>query len=86
VRERSCRVAAPAARAPPGILSHLSSDGGDALPGLVWSGDLDGDRRLDLVLDVTDHDNVSEPTLFLSTRAHQGQAVGRAAALRTTGC
>lgn len=60
--------------------------GNDAYPHLRWAGDLDRDGRLDLLIDVSDHYNVSQPTLFLSSQASDGELVHAAAALRSLGC
>lgn len=60
--------------------------GSDAWPHVIWAGDLDRDGRLDLLIDVTDHYNVSAPTLFLSSQAKPGERVGEAAVLRSVGC
>lgn len=60
--------------------------GSDAWPHLRWAGDIDRDGRLDLLIDMTDHYNVSAPTLFLSTQAKDGELVGAAAVLRSVGC
>jgi hypothetical protein len=53
---------------------------------LLWAGDLDGDSKLDLYLDVSHHYNVSEKRLFLSSLAKPGQLVGELGKLRTVGC
>lgn len=53
---------------------------------VIWSGDLDADGKLDLVLDTSDHYNVFAPSLFLSTEARNGQIVGEAASFVTSGC
>jgi hypothetical protein len=50
---------------------------------LLWAGDLDGDGKLDLLLDLHDHYNVSEPTLFLSSKAEKGKLVKRFTSYRT---
>ncbi len=55
-------------------------------PGVIWAGDLDGDNKLDLLLDLTWHYNVTVPTLFLSTFAKPGELVGLAGQLTLTGC
>ena len=60
--------------------------GSDAWPHVTWAGDVDRDGRLDLLIDLTDHYNVSAPTLFLSTLAKPGELVGAAAELRSVGC
>lgn len=51
-----------------------------------WIGDLDGDGRWDFIVNQTNHYNVNEPTLFLSTLAEEGEIAGRAATFRTVGC
>ena len=58
----------------------------DASPRVLWAGDLDRDGRLDLLLDLTTHYNVSAPTLLLSSMAGKSELVRSAAVFRTTGC
>ena len=55
-------------------------------PALLWAGDLDGDSRLDLLLDESGHYNVTETVLYLSSAAAPGALVGRVGRHRTTGC
>ncbi|HEY9194127.1 MAG TPA: hypothetical protein VIO81_14755 [Methyloversatilis sp.] len=58
-----------------------------ASTGLIWAGDLDGDGRLDLILDVSNHDNaVAQVRVFLSSRAAPGRLVGEAASFGAVGC
>ena len=52
---------------------------------VLWAGDLDGDGKLDLYLQLGDHYNVAERILFVSTKAAPGQLVGRFAVFRTVG-
>ncbi len=59
--------------------------GSDASTALLFAGDLDGDGRLDLLLDTSDHYNVRQPTLFLSGEA-EGQPVRAVAQHRAVGC
>jgi hypothetical protein len=59
---------------------------GDAEPKVLFAGDLDGDGRVDLLIDTTDHYNLSRPTLFLSSAAKQGQHVAEVAQQNITGC
>ncbi|MBI5473826.1 MAG: hypothetical protein HY961_15930 [Ignavibacteriae bacterium] len=58
----------------------------DGSPTLRWAGDLDRDGRLDLLMDLTNHYNVSEPTLFLSSRAAANELVKKVASHRQVGC
>lgn len=58
----------------------------DATAEVLFAGDLDRDGRLDLILEATDHYNVSRPTLLLSTQARDGQIVGRVAQYEAVGC
>lgn len=58
----------------------------EAYPGLLWVGDLDRDGKLDLIADITYHYNVQHLVLYLSSYAKQGQLVGLAAELKTSGC
>jgi len=53
---------------------------------LIWAGDLDGDGKLDLLVDITNHYNGSGSALFLSSKAKSGEIVGLAAKLETVGC
>jgi hypothetical protein len=47
---------------------------------ILWAGDLDGDGKLDLYLQLGD-----ERILFVSTKAASGQVVGKFAVFRTKG-
>jgi len=55
-------------------------------PRIAWAGDLDGDHRIDLLVDTSDHYNVSELRLYLSSGAKAGHLVREAARFRSTGC
>ncbi|MEO9964150.1 MAG: hypothetical protein ABJF11_00085 [Reichenbachiella sp.] len=44
-------------------------------PGLIWSGDLDGDRKLDLIIDCICEDTSTNMALFLSSRADGSEMV-----------
>ena len=64
-----------------------SLDTDSANTGLIWAGDLDGDGRLDLILDVSNHYNaVAQVRVFLSSRAAPGRLVGEAASFGAVGC
>ena len=56
-----------------------TSLGDDAMPQLLFAGDLDRDGRLDLLFDTTDHYNLQRPTLFLSSAAASSAARANAA-------
>ncbi len=67
------------------ILAYDSTNG--AIPSLLWTGDLDGDSQLDLVIDATPHYTVySAPMLFLSSMAKGDNLVQRVAIFVATGC
>lgn len=55
-------------------------------PSLLWAGDLDRDGKLDLLMDLTNHYNATEPTLFLSSRAAPNDLVKKVASHRQIGC
>jgi hypothetical protein len=58
----------------------------DANPSLIWAGDLDKDGSLDLLLDLSNHYNVSAPTLFLSSEARSDELVVKVAEFMIYGC
>lgn len=58
----------------------------DAIPKLMWAGDLDRDGKPDLLIDLAGHYNVSEPTLFLSSRVEKGKLLKKVASCRGVGC
>jgi hypothetical protein len=60
--------------------------GDDATPHLVFAGDLDRDGRPDLILETSDHYNLSRPTLFLSSGAAAGEGLRRESEYRAVGC
>jgi len=60
--------------------------GNDAIPIVLWAGDLDGDGALDLVVELTDHYNVSRPTLFMSRRSIGCVVLEKIAEHVSTGC
>ncbi|HNB23514.1 MAG TPA: hypothetical protein PKZ32_13920 [Candidatus Melainabacteria bacterium] len=57
-----------------------------SFPSLLWAGDLDGDGKLDLIMDTTDNYNMRDLTLFLSTRAKPGRLVEKVVNHISTGC
>lgn len=58
----------------------------EVFPELLWSGDLDGDEQMDFLLNTSDHYNVEEVTLFLSSHTPKGSLVTPAAKVRRVGC
>lgn len=58
----------------------------DGTPTLLWAGDLDKDGKLDLLMDLTDHYNVSAYTLFLSSMAEEGALLRKVAVFHSVGC
>ena len=58
----------------------------DGAPSIIWAGDLDCDGKLDLLMDLRDHYNVTEYTLFLSSQADEGEMVKKCAVFRSVGC
>jgi len=53
---------------------------------LFWVGDLDEDGKMDLLLNMSRHYNVSNLTLFLSSMAKDGELLHMATQLNSTGC
>jgi hypothetical protein len=70
--------------------SQIIYDSGEAEvhgepPSFMWAGDLDGDNKIDLLLDTCSY-NASCPTLFLSSKADRGMLVKLVASFLITGC
>jgi hypothetical protein len=55
-------------------------------PTILWAGDLNRDGLLDVLLDTSDHYNVTGMALFLSRAAASGFLLEEVAAYMTTGC
>jgi hypothetical protein len=53
---------------------------------LLWAGDLDHDGIPDLLIDTSNHYNVSSYTLFLSSKADRGKLYKKVAVFETVGC
>ncbi len=67
------------------ILSYSSTN--DAVPSLLWAGDLDRDGKLDLLVNATPHYVVySASTLFLSSMAEDGKLLQKVAMFVASGC
>lgn len=67
------------------LLRHRQIDP-ETAPSLLWCGDLDGDGKLDLIMDTTDNYNVRNVTVFLSGKAKPGSLVKKVAEQFATGC
>ena len=76
---RTPLMTAPATRMRQEDGTEVTSLGDDASPHLFFAGDLDRDGKLDLIFDTTDHYNVSQPTLFLSSAVASGSGLSDAA-------
>jgi hypothetical protein len=55
-------------------------------PVVLWAGDLDGDGRLDVLLDTSESSNEEALRLFLSSTATGGQLVSEVASFSHLGC
>lgn len=66
------------------LVSHSGFDG--AMVTLLFAGDIDDDDLPDLILNTSNHYNVSNPTLFLSRPAKQGSVLKVMGQHRTVGC
>ncbi len=58
----------------------------DDASSLIWAGDLDGDEKLDLYLDLSSHYNSYVFGLFLSSLAGDGECLKEAARFESWGC
>lgn len=67
-------------------LYQLDDCGNDPSWYLLWAGDLDRDGKLDLYVNVTQHYDVSERRLFLSSTASKGKLVRNVATFVNGGC
>jgi hypothetical protein len=68
------------------MLRDLKEGCDDCYWNLYWVGDLDRDGKLDFYLDLSNHYNVTDKRLFLSSRAKTGELVGYVANFSTVGC
>jgi hypothetical protein len=67
------------------VLYSAPEDANEPAWEILWAGDLDGDGKLDLYVQLGDHYNVAERILFVSTKAASGHLVGKFAVFRTAG-
>ena len=68
------------------IIASFKWIGSDKHPTILWVGDLDGDARLDLLMDSSTHYNLITYTLFLSSVAGNGNLVEQVASFTRGGC
>ena len=54
--------------------------------GVSWVGDIDGDGKLDFLIEADRHYNISTSRLFLSSHAGKGQLVKQVAVTTASGC
>ncbi|KXX69226.1 hypothetical protein AVL50_16315 [Flammeovirga sp. SJP92] len=58
----------------------------DAMPNLLWVGDIDNDGKLDFLFDLSSHYNATSLNLFLSSLADDNEFLELVAILNTIGC
>ena len=59
----------------------------DKMIRILFAGDIDGDEKLDLLLDTSNHYNASSPTLYLSKPAEEENKIIKPVAIHTSvGC
>lgn len=68
------------------IIVEFDRSSYDGLPSVLWSGDLDRDGKMDLLLDIRNHYNVTHYALYLSSEADDNNLVKLVAELFLRGC
>ncbi|VXB67523.1 conserved hypothetical protein [Flavobacterium sp. 9AF] len=58
----------------------------DAMINIIFAGDIDQDGNLDLLIDTSNHYNVTSPTLYLSKPAEEGHCITPIATHTSVGC
>jgi len=53
---------------------------------ILFAGDIDGDEKLDLLIDTSNHYNATSPTLYLSKPAEEGHIIKPIATHTSVGC
>lgn len=56
------------------------------IAGFIWIGDLDNDKKPDLIMNLSNHYNRGNTTLLLSDKSEKNDLVKKIAELNTTGC
>lgn len=67
------------------LVSHEQIDIDAGPPSVIWAGDINGDGKLDLLMKTSNHYNVSEISLYLSTSSG-ARLVERIAHFSSVGC
>jgi len=67
-------------------IRHLKNGCNDCYWHLYWVGDLDDDDKLDFYMNLSDHYNVIDRVLFLSSQAENKKLVKAVAVFGTVGC
>lgn len=68
------------------VLYYLKDGCNDCAWMLYWTGDIDHDGKLDFYLRLSDHYNINDMRLFLSSPAGRGKLVKHIATFSTSGC
>jgi hypothetical protein len=68
------------------VLATVKNGCNDCFWYLNWVGDLDQDGKLDFYLDLSNHYNTIDHTLFLSSESKSGKLVGKVAEFWISGC
>lgn len=66
------------------LVSNMASE--EKMIKILFAGDIDGDQKLDLIIDVSSNYNASQPTLYLSKPAGNGHLVKPIASHTSVGC
>jgi hypothetical protein len=53
---------------------------------IIFAGDIDGDNKIDLIIDTSNHYNVSRPTLYLSKPCENGKIIKPIGSFKSVGC
>lgn len=58
----------------------------DQMIKIIFAGDIDGDSKLDLIIDTSYHYNLSRPTIYLSKPAEKGKIIKPMGVFKYVGC
>jgi hypothetical protein len=92
-QQQDCHLTLEEGTAESSLFTYLAYSDGDQMqwgsertPMVIWAGDIDGDDRLDVLLDTSNHSNGEDTTLYLSSLAAPGQVVKSVASFASFGC